>query len=121
MKKYLPSIGLFLLALSAQASSLPAGNAVTLDDVSNLIGLAMDFLIIMSVTVAVIYIALAGITVMNAQGNPAAAQKGYTRLRHAMIGFGVVLAAGVIINTVAAIVDRSFFCSVSVGGVCLFK
>jgi hypothetical protein len=57
---------------------------------------------------------------MSAGADSAKFKDGMLRLKHAAIGAGVVLAAGVIINTVYALVDRSFFCQLSVVGVCLF-
>lgn len=123
-KKYFLGITLsgiaFISAVSARAD-LPAGNPVTIDDVSGLIGLVANFLIITSMVLAVIFIVLSGIMIMLAQSNPTAFTKGLTRLKHAIYGVAVVLATGVIINTVAALVDRSFFCQVRLLGICLLK
>lgn len=102
-------------------ASVPAGNPITIDDVSGIIGVIANFLIITSMVLAVIFIVLSGIMTMMAQANPTAFSKGLLRLRHATIGVAVVLGAGVIINTVAALVDRSFFCQLSVLGICLLK
>ncbi len=113
--------GIALLSAVSARADLPAGNPITIDDVSGLIGLVANFLIITSMVLAVIFIVLSGIMIMLAQSDPTAFKKGQARLKHAIFGVAVVLGTGVIINTVAALVDRSFFCQFSVLGICLLK
>lgn len=120
LKKYILSVLAAFLPASEVFAQLPAGNPVTLDDVGAIVNIIARFLIIMSIVVAVIFIVLSGIMTMAAQADPARYKNGLARLRHAIIGSAVVLGTGVILNTVAAIVDRSFFCQVQVLFVCLY-
>ncbi|MEK7645520.1 MAG: hypothetical protein AAB374_00150 [Patescibacteria group bacterium] len=116
---YVVILGFLALPLLVQAE-LPPGSAITIDDVSGIVGIIARFMIAMSMVCAVIFIVLSGIMTMMAQDDPAKFSKGLLRLKHAAIGAGVVLATGVIINTVAALVDRSFFCQISILGICLY-
>ena len=101
-------------------ADLPAGNAVTLADVDSIVRILARFLITMSAIAMVVFIVLSGIMTMLAQADPGKFTKGMLRLKHAVYGAAVVLATGVIINTVAAVVDRSFFCQISILGICLY-
>jgi len=102
------------------SAQLPPGNAITFDEVDNLVRYLARFIIGISLTIAVVMIVWSGITMMAAQSNPTKFANAGLRLHNALIGIGVVMATGVLINTVAAIVDRSFFCQVSVLGICLW-
>ena len=126
-KFQIPKIGaittsfmVFLTSTRTALADLPPGNAITIDDVSGIVGIIARFMIVMSMVLAVIFIVLSGIMTMMAQADPAKFSKGLLRLKHAAIGAGVVLATGVIINTVATLVDRSFFCQISILGICLY-
>lgn len=100
-------------------ANLPAGNPITIVDVDGIIRTIARFMIGISMVLAVIFIVLSGIMIMMAQANPGKFTEGLLRLKHATIGAGVVLATGVIIATVASLVDRSFFCQFSILGVCI--
>lgn len=115
---WLPSI-LMLAPILARAD-LPAGNAINVTDATNIVASIAQFLIVISMVVVVICIVLGGIMVMTAQADPKRFQNGITMVKNAAIGAGVVLGSGVIINTVASLIDRSFFCQLSVLGVCLY-
>ncbi len=123
IKKYFlvpPTVAtLFFVATSAFAA-LPAGNAITIDDVSGIIGVMTRFLIATSMVFAVLFIVLSGIMFMVSQGDPGKFKEARARLNSAIWGVAVVLATGVIINTVASLVDRSFFCQISLLGICLY-
>ncbi|MEK9157771.1 MAG: hypothetical protein AAB638_01140 [Patescibacteria group bacterium] len=118
LRPFVPAV-LFGLPILAYAN-LPAGNAITLTDIDNMAHLIARFLIVTSMILAVIFIVLSGIMVMAAQADPARYKNGLVRLKHAAIGIGVVLATGVIINTIAGFVDRSFFCQISIIGICIY-
>lgn len=124
LKKYALAVPavlvMVLMATSALAANLPAGNAITLDDISGIAEVISRFMIVMSMVLAVIFIVLSGIMTMMAQADPGKFTSGLLRLKHAIYGVAVVLAAGVIINTVASIVDRSFFCQISILGICIY-
>ena len=98
----------------AQYTDLPAGNAVTFDDIGSIVTTIARFLIVMSTLVAVIFIVWSGIMMMAAQSDPTAFTKARTRLIHAIWGVGVAMGVFVIINTVAGVVTRSFFCQVEI-------
>ncbi|HEY4496332.1 MAG TPA: hypothetical protein VJC04_03185, partial [Candidatus Paceibacterota bacterium] len=119
LSQYAVIFGLLAMPLLVRAN-LPSGNAITIDDVSGIVGIIARFMIAMSMVCAVIFIVLSGIMTMVAQDDPKKFSNGLLRLKHAAIGAGVVLATGVIINTVAALVDRSFFCQISILGICLY-
>ena len=104
----------------AQYTDLPPGNAVTFDDVGAIITMIARFLIVMSTIIAVIFIVWSGIMMMAAQDDAAAFTKARKRLIHAVWGVGVAMGVFVIINTVAGVVTRTFFCQVSILGVCLY-
>ncbi len=120
VRQYVVAFGLLIMPTVSWASDLPAGNPITIDDVSGMISLAARFLIVTSMVCAVIFIVLSGIMIMLAQADPGKFKTGLLRLKHAIWGVAVVLATGVIINTVAALVDRSFFCQVSLLGICFY-
>ena len=109
----------FLIPFFALAD-LPPGNAITTDDISGIVGIIARFMIVISMVLAVIFIVLSGIMTMMAQADPGKFTNGLLRLKHAIIGVLVILAVGVIINTVAALVDRSFFCQISILGRCIY-
>ena len=122
-KKYfwaVPIILAMVLMASSALAQLPPGNPITIDDISGLVGTIARFMIAISMVVAVIFIVLSGIMTMMAQADPGKFTNGLLRLKHAIIGAMVILATGVIINTVAAIVDRSFFCQLQVLFICLY-
>jgi len=122
LKKYIPFLPTILvmgLMGTSALANLPAGNPITIVDVDGIIRTIARFMIGISMVLAVIFIVLSGIMIMMAQANPGKFTEGLLRLKHATIGAGVVLATGVIIATVASLVDRSFFCQFSILGVCI--
>ena len=115
---WLPS--LLMLAPILARADLPAGNAINVADVTNIVASLAQFLIVISMVIAVICIVLGGIMVMTAQADPGRFKTGIAWVKNVAIGAAVVLGSGVIINTVASLIDRSFFCQLSVLGVCLY-
>ena len=107
--------------MASQLSALPPGNPITLPEVDNIIGQIAQFLIVVSVLIAVIMIVWSGITYMSAGANPTKVAEAQTRLRNAVIGAAVVLGVGVIIQTIAGIVTRDFFCQFQLLGVCIIR
>jgi hypothetical protein len=115
---WLPTI--VLMAPILARADLPAGNAVTIGDVTNIVAYFGQLIVIMSMTIAVICIVLSGILIMTSAGDAGRFKTGTTWLTNVAIGAGVALGAGVIINTVAAVIDRSFFCQVGFLGICIY-
>ena len=111
-------------AISAWAmpANLPPGQAVTPDEISNLVTYVGQFLVVMSVTIAVIIFVISGITYMTAAGNPERVKKAQAIFKNGVIGTLIVLGVGVIINTLAGVVTRDFFCQLRVPiiGICLY-
>ncbi len=85
------------------------GQAVTLSEIQDRITQFAQFLIVVSMVVAVIFIIYGGIRYMVARGDPAAAKMARGTIFHGVIGAAVVLAVGVILQTVAGLVTRTFF------------
>ena len=67
------------------------------------------FLIIAGVILAVIFIIWGGIAYMFAGGDETKSGAAKERIKNGIIGAAVVLAVGVILQTVAGLVARSFF------------
>lgn len=119
-------IALLFLAVAhtgwaSQLADLPAGKPITLPEVDSLIGQIAQFLVVVSVLIAVIMIVWSGITYMYAGADSTKVGEAQTRLKNAVIGAAVVLGVGVIIQTIAGIVTRDFFCQFQLLGVCIIK
>ncbi len=99
---------LVLAALNAPVSPV-GGNAVTLSEIEARIRQIAQFIIVVSVILAVIYIIWGGIAYMTAGGNDDKTSAAKSRILNGIIGAAVVLAVGVILQTLAALITRSFF------------
>lgn len=99
------------VALAALSNPSPTltGQAITLNEIENLISGLARFLIVISVVVAVIFIIYGGIRWIMARDNDEAAGKAKTMILNGIIGALVILGVGVILQTLAGIVARSFF------------
>ena len=85
------------------------GTPVTLSEIEARIRQIAQFIIVVSVILAVIFIIWGGITYMTAGGDETKAGAAKTRILNGVIGAAVVLAVGVILQTLAALITRSFF------------
>ncbi|HWA64473.1 MAG TPA: hypothetical protein VG866_01260 [Candidatus Paceibacterota bacterium] len=83
------------------------GQAVTLAEIQDRIQQVAQFLIVISLVIAVAFIVIGGIRYMVAGGGDTKAAK--ATIYNGIIGAAVVLAVGVILQTVAGFVTRSFF------------
>ncbi|OGM98295.1 MAG: hypothetical protein A2915_04245 [Candidatus Yanofskybacteria bacterium RIFCSPLOWO2_01_FULL_41_34] len=106
---------------ASQIADLPPGQPITLPEVDSLIGQIAQFMLVASVLIAVIMIVWSGITYMYAGSDATKVSEAQTRLKNATIGAAIVLGVGVIINTVAGIVTRGFFCRFQVLGICIIN
>lgn len=99
------------LVLAVLPNPVPptAGQAVTLNEIEVLIRRIAQFLIIVSVIIAVIFIIWGGVMYMAARGNEDQATKAKTTIFNGVIGAAVVLGVGVILQTLAGLITRSFF------------
>ena len=107
-----------LMPVLALAQGLPtptspyAGAPVTLTDIQDLIGTIARFLIIISVVVAVIFIVWGGINYMAAGDDASRTSDAKARIFHGIIGALVVLAVGLILQTLATVVNWTVFFNV---------
>ena len=85
------------------------GSPITLAEVETRIRQIAQFVIVVSVILAVIFIIWGGITYMTAGGDETKAGAAKTRIWNGVIGAAVVLAVGVILQTLASLITRSFF------------
>ena len=95
--------------ISLAAVNLPEGTAIDLNKIQTLIETIANFLIVIVVIIAVIYIVWGGLQYMTARGDSAKATKALDAIKNGVIGAAVVLGVGVILRTVAGLVTRSFF------------
>src|SRR3989344_5000958 len=85
------------------------GGAITLAAIEARITQIARFLIVIGVVLAVIFIIWGGIAYMFAGGDETKATTAKSRIFNGIIGAAVVLAVGVILQTVAGLIARSFF------------
>ncbi len=109
-------VSLAVLAPVALAVSLPTptapgtpGSGVSLRDVENVIRRIAEFLIIFGVVIAVILIIWAGITYMFAGGSDEKVKLAKKRFWNGVIGAAIILGVGVILQTLARLLNQSFF------------
>lgn len=85
------------------------GQGIDLNEIEALISRIAQFLIIVSVIIAVIFIIWGGIMYMAARGDEDKATKAKTTIYNGIIGAAVVLGVGVILQTLSKLITRSFF------------
>jgi len=110
---------LFTQIFSTILAQLPSGRPITLPEIDYLIQTVATYVMFISVSLAVIFIVRAGITWMSAGANSERIDDAKAQLKSGIIGALIVLGVGVIINTLAAIVTRSFFCQLDIFGICI--
>jgi len=97
--------------VSAQLPTVtpPSVPGLTLTEIENLIRRVAQFFMVIGVILAVAYIIWGGITRMHAQGDEGKIKTANQRIQSGVIGALVVLAVGLIIQTLAGLVARTFF------------
>ena len=101
---------LFSLPILAFAAViLPEGTGLTLDKIQQLIETVANWLIIIGVVIAVIFIIWGGLKYMYARGDETKATEAKESIKSGIIGAVIVLGVGVILRTLAAVVTRTFF------------
>lgn len=99
-----------MLALALPNPTPPIqGDPVTLRTLEDIIQRVAQFLIVFGVIIAVIFIIWGGITWMAAGGNDENIEKAKTRIWNGVKGAAVVLGVGVILQTLASIINRNVF------------
>jgi hypothetical protein len=101
-----------VLAQLPTPTSPYAGQPITLADVQGLIETVARFLILISVIIAVIFIVWGGIMYMMAGDDAAKAGAAKSRIVNGIIGALVVLAVGLILQTLASLVNWTVFFNV---------
>src|SRR3989338_1527375 len=100
----------FLNFIIAQQSTfqLPPGNPITYQKLTNLLDNTAKFLYGAGITLGVITLVVSGIMFFTA-GFVTDAKKGKSWFKNGIIGTFVILAIGVIINTIQLIIGGGFF------------
>ncbi len=96
-------------AALAEPTNVVGGSAITLNDIQGYIQRIASFLIVVGVILAVIFIIWGGIMYMAAGGDETKSKSAKQRIYNGIIGAAVVLGVGVILQTVAGLVARTFF------------
>jgi len=87
----------------------PSGPTLTLDRMETLVRRIGTWLIMIAIVVAVIMIVWGGITYMFAQGDDTKVKSAQGRIWSGIIGAAIVLAVGLILRTLAALISQTFF------------
>ena len=96
------------LALTSPTPPL-TGTAITLQEVKDRINQVANFLIVVSIIIAVGFIVWGAIVWMSAGGNEERVKKGRAYVVNGIIGAAVVFAVGVILSTLQDVIARTFF------------
>ena len=100
-----------LAVIDYRGLNIPSsGDTLTLSRGEELIITVGNFLIGISIVLAVIFIVWGGITWMTAGSSEDAAGKARDRIKNGIIGAAVVLGVGLIIKTIESLVSQTFFC-----------
>lgn len=107
-------IGLLVLFPLVVLAQLPTVNpqpapGLTLQEIENLIKRVAQFIIVLGVVLALIFIVVGGISWMKAGGDEEAAKKAKKRIWSGIWGALIVIGVGVILQTLAKVVTRTFF------------
>ncbi len=116
MKKYITISALSLLVLmpvvvlaQLPTATIPTAPGVNLAEIQNIIAKVAQFLVIAGVVLALIFIIWGGIMWMSAGSDETGIKNAKTRMWQGVVGALIVLAVGVILNTLAGLVTRTFF------------
>lgn len=101
-----------VLAQLPTPTSPYSGQGLTLEDVQDLVTTVARFLILISVVIAVIFIVWGGMMYMMAGDDTTKAGAAKSRIVNGIIGALVVLAVGLILQTLAGIVNWTAFFNV---------
>lgn len=89
--------------------NVPTGVGLTLSDVEDLIVTIANWLMIIGVVVAVLFLAWGGIKWMTAGGDSKKSDEAKTIIKNGFIGLVVLFGIGVILRTAAGLITRTFF------------
>ena len=100
---------LFAMALPIPTNPVPGASGLTLTEIEQRITDIAQFMIVISVIVAVIFIIWGGIKYVMAGDDAAKAGSAKSTILNGVIGALVILAVGIIMQTLANVVARTFF------------
>ena len=89
--------------------TVPTVPGTTLTEIENIIRRVAQFMLIIGVIVAIIYIILGGIAWMRAGGAPTKIEAAKIQIWSGVWGALIVIAVGLILQTLAGLVTRVFF------------
>ena len=90
------------------------GRGLTLAELGFLISTVGSFLTAVGFGIAIIAVIVSGLMYMYAGSSLEAVKKAQAWFKNAVIGALIVLGFGVILNTIANVVSRQFFCTVQI-------
>lgn len=103
-------VPLLTLAVVLPQPTVPVGGTGTnLAELEQIIRQVARFLIIISIVIAVVFIILGAIFWMSSAGDDKRAEKGKAWIKNGLYGAAIVFAIGVILQTIAGVVARTFF------------
>ena len=102
------------------ATPIPGQKAFSLSELSQIIGILGRFLVAVAPVLLVISLIWSGILYMKAGGSDTKVAEAKKWFGYAIVGGLIIFGVGVIINTVAAVITREFFCQLSVLGICIY-
>ena len=88
------------------------GRGLTLGELGALIARVGGFLQSFGAVLAIIAVVISGIMFMRAGAEPTKITNAKTLFRNVLLGALIILGVGVIINTIANVVSRQFFCTI---------
>lgn len=90
------------------------GQGLTLAEIGALIARVGSFLTSIGVLLAMIAVIVSGIIYMKAGADPTKITNAKTWFKNVLIGALIVLGVGMIINTLANVISRQFFCTIQI-------
>ena len=102
-------MGAPLLALGIVTPDPTNAEPLQISDIIYYINLIMGYLLGIAMTIAVIFIVWGGITWIAAGGDDTKVKTAKARVKNGIIGAAVILAVGLILNTIQAIITRQAF------------
>lgn len=111
---------LAIVQIIIPTTPVPSQQGLTLAELGSIIAIIGLFLTSIAVLFAIIAIIVSGIMYMRAGANTTKITEAQTWLKNALIGALIVLGVGMIINTIANIITREFFCRLIILGRCIF-
>lgn len=97
------------LPINPPGVNIPTGQALTLGNVEAIIIRIANWLMIIGVIIAVLFLAWGGIKWITAGGEPKAADEAKGIIKNGFIGLVILFGIGVILRTAAGLIDRTFF------------